>query len=62
MNLKPVVNQKDLWDALLYEFEERIQFAQKQMEQADKAEELYRFQGELRALRSLTRLRDKVNG
>lgn len=62
MNLKPVVNQKDLWDALLYEFEERIQFAQKQMEQADKTEELYRFQGELRALRSLTRLREKVNG
>ena len=62
MSLKLVVNNKDSWDALLEELEERIQFAHKQLEQRTELEELYRLQGEVRALRSLTRLRDKVNG
>ncbi len=62
MNLKLVVNNKDSWDAMLVELEVRIQFAYKQLEQRTEVEELYRLQGEVRALRSLTRLRDKVNG
>lgn len=62
MSLKLVVNNKDSWDALLEELEDRIQFAHKQLEQRIELEELYRLQGEVRALRSLTRLRDKVNG
>jgi hypothetical protein len=62
MNLKLVVNNKDSWDAMLEELEVRIQFAYKQLEQRTEVEELYRLQGEVRALRSLTRLRDKVNG
>ena len=62
MSLKLVVNSKDSWDAMLEELEVRIQFAYKQLEQRTEVEELYRLQGEVRALRSLTRLRDKVNG
>ena len=62
MSLKLVVNNKDSWDAMPEELEVRIQFAYKQLEQRTEVEELYRLQGEVRALRSLTRLRDKVNG
>ena len=39
----------------------RIGFAHKQIEQLDDPAEIFRYQGEIRALRSLTRLRDKVN-
>jgi len=62
MSLKLIVNNKDSWDALLEELDERILFAHKQLEQRSEIEEMYRFQGEVRALRSLKRLRDKVNG
>ena len=62
MSLKLVVNNKDSWDALLEELEDRIQFSYKQLEQRKEIEEIYRFQGEIRALRSLKLLRDKVNG
>jgi len=47
---------------MLEELEDRIPFDYKQLEQRTEVEELYRLQGEVRALRSLTRLRDKVNG
>ena len=46
---------------MLEEIDFRIAFAHKQMEQYDDPAEIYRFQGEIRALRSLTKLRDKVN-
>jgi len=62
MSLKLIVNDKNSWDALLEELENRIQFTYKQLEQRTELEEIYRLQGEVRALRSLTRLRDKVNG
>ena len=47
---------------MLEELGSRISFSHKQMEQRTEPEELYRLQGEIRALRSLTQLRDKVNG
>jgi len=59
--LKLVVNNKPQWDAMLEEIYFRIAFTHKQMEQYDDPAEIYRFQGEIRALRSLTKLRDKVN-
>jgi len=59
--LKLVVNNKPQWDAMLEEIDFRIAFIHKQMEQYDDPVEIYRFQGEIRALRSLTKLRDKVN-
>ncbi len=60
-NLKLVVNNKPQWDAMLDEMYFRIGFAHKQIEQLDDPAEIFRYQGEIRALRSLTRLRDKVN-
>jgi len=62
MSLKLVVNNKDSWGAMLEEISSRIAFAHKQLEQRNELEELYRLQGEVRALRSLQKLRDKVNG
>lgn len=62
MSLKLIVNNKDLWDALLEELDERILFAHKQLEQALDTSEIYRLQGEVRSLRRLKQLRDKVNG
>ena len=62
MSLKLLVNTKDIWDALLEELEERIQFSHKQLEQAQDEKELYRLQGDVRTLRRLKQLRDKVNG
>ena len=62
MSIKLLVNNKDIWESFLEEIEERIQTAHKQLEQASPTEELYRLQGEVRALRRLEYLRDKVNG
>ena len=59
--LKLVVNNKPQLDAMLEEIDFRITFIHKQMEQYDDPAEIYRFQGEIRALRSLTKLSDKVN-
>ena len=61
-NLKLVVNNKPQWDAILEEFYERIAIAHIKLEQYDDPSEMFRLQGEIRALRSLTQLREKVNG
>jgi len=61
MNLKPFVNSPDLWKTFLEELDERIEKTNKQMSQMDEPKDLYRCQGELKALRSLQKLRDKVN-
>tara|TARA_R110000868_G_scaffold48924_1_gene158218 strand:- start:97 stop:303 length:207 start_codon:yes stop_codon:yes gene_type:complete len=62
MKIKRLVNDKELWDSFLEEVDERIVFAQKQLEQRIEPAELHRIQGEIKALRSLKQLRDKVNG
>lgn len=62
MSLKGIVNDKPLWDALNEELDERITFAHKQLENVILIEDVYRYQGEIRALRRLKQLRDKVNG
>ena len=62
MQIKRLVNDKPLWDSFLEEVDTRIVFAQKQLEQRIEPAEIYRLQGELKALRSLKQLRDKVNG
>lgn len=60
--LKGIVNDKPLWDALQEELDARIAMAHKSFESAILAEDMYRYQGEIRALRKLKQLRDKVNG
>ena len=62
MQIKRLVNDKVLWDSFLEEVGTRIVFAQKQLEQRIEPAEIYRLQGELKALRSLKQLRDKING
>jgi hypothetical protein len=49
MSLKLLVNNPDIWKALLAELEERIELTHKNLEQMNAAEELYRLQGEARA-------------
>lgn len=62
MQIKKLVNDKPLWDSFCEELNERIDFAHKQLEQRDEPLELHRLQGEIKALRSLKMLRDKING
>lgn len=62
MSLKGITNDKNLWDALCEELDERIAMSHKGFEGAILAEDMYRYQGEIRALRKLKQLRDKVNG
>lgn len=61
MEIKRLVNDKILWDSFNQELDERIAFAYKQMEIRDESLVLYRLQGEIKALRNLKYLRDKVN-
>jgi hypothetical protein len=62
MSLKPLVNNKDIWDAFNKELDARLQQVHIQMEQATVAETLYRLQGQAFCLRKLKMLRDHVNG
>ena len=61
-NLKPFVNSPDLYNPFLEEIGERIIMSQIALEQSREPDEMFRLQGEIRALRSLMRLRDKING
>ena len=60
--LKPFVNNPELYNTFLEEIGERIIMSQIALEQSREPDEMFRLQGELRALRSLMRLRDKING
>ena len=62
MNLKPFVNDKHLFDDFLEELDNRITMEQRGLEQAVSVEDVYRYQGSIKALRSLKQLREKVNG
>ena len=61
-NLKPFVNNVELYRPFLEEIDSRILFSQVALEQSREPDEMFRLQGEIRALRSLGRLREKVNG
>jgi hypothetical protein len=61
MSLKPLVNNHELWTSFLQELDTRIQVCYKKLEQITDPVELYHAQGEVQALRSLEKLRDKVN-
>ena len=61
-NLKPLVNDKVLWDSFLEEVDKRISEVHRVMEQSTMAEDLYRLQGQAFALRKIKQLRDQVNG
>jgi hypothetical protein len=60
--LKPFVNNPELYNPFLEEVGNRIDKVHRRLEQINDVEELYRAQGEIRALRSMLRLREDVNG
>jgi len=62
MNLKPFVNDTHLYNDFKEELQERIALAQLGLEGASNEVDLYRYQGEIKALRRLLMLREKVNG
>ena len=61
MNLKPFVNDKNLWSDFLEELDMRIEVCHKRLEQVTDMTDIYQTQGEVRALKKLKQLRDKVN-
>jgi hypothetical protein len=61
-NLKPLVNNKDLWESFLAEINFRLNEVHRQMEQAASVEDLFRLQGQAACLNKLKYLREKVNG
>lgn len=62
MNLKPLVNDKNLWESFLSEIEEQLKVLYRNMTSCPDKDELLRLQGETRALTKLKNLRKKVNG
>jgi TATA-binding protein-associated factor Taf7 len=61
MNLKPFVNNRDMWDDFLEELDHRIQDCHRKLEQVTNPVEIHQTQGEIFALRKLKKLRDQVN-
>jgi hypothetical protein len=61
VNLKPFVNNKELWVDFQQELANRIQACYKKLEQVTDTVDIYRTQGEIQALKNLMKLRDKVN-
>tara|TARA_R110002153_G_scaffold32963_3_gene99550 strand:- start:2690 stop:2884 length:195 start_codon:yes stop_codon:yes gene_type:complete len=62
MSLKKIVNDKELWDALIEYYDEYISDLHRSMENLTEPSDLYRVQGSLSAIRKLKYMRDKVNG
>jgi len=61
MNLKPLVNDKALWSSFQEEIHKRLDKVHLNLEQYADTNEVFRLQGEARALRKLLQLRDQVN-
>lgn len=61
-NLKPLVNNKPLWEDFCEMIDAKIEVAQRELEQHTKLEEIYRAQGKVKALRALKYLREEENG
>ena len=59
--LKPFVNNREFYTPYIEEIAERIAFTHVALEQSRELDEIYRLQGEIRALRSLLKLREKIN-
>jgi hypothetical protein len=61
VNLRPLVNDKVLWTDFLEEIDQRIMDCYRGLEQASDPVAVYRYQGEIAALKKLKYLREKVN-
>jgi len=61
MSLKLFVNTPDQYQSFIKYLEERINLLHKTLEQASDPQDVYRCQGEIKALRRLLSLRDEIN-
>jgi hypothetical protein len=61
MSLKLLVNDKHLYDDFLEELKDRIRIVQSSLEIVTETSDVFRCQGEIKALRKLLKLREKVN-
>lgn len=61
MNLKQLVNNKELWDNFVEYLDHNISIHHSAMEQADDVHTLYKAQGSISALRRLKYLREEMN-
>ena len=61
-SLKPLVNDKKLYDAFKDYIENQIEIKQRSLEQAHTLVDVHRLQGSIHAYRRLLRLREEVNG
>lgn len=61
-NLKQLVNNKALWDSFNEHLDEELSQLYSRLSVADESLELHRIQGEIRAIKRLKYLREKVNG
>jgi len=61
-NLKPLVNDKALWESFLQEIQDRLNDVHRDMEQATDTNDFLRLQGQAACLNKFKFLRDKVNG
>jgi len=62
MNLKPFVNNKDLYEDFLLYLDQVIENKRRILEQATEINLVYQTQGQISALRKLKTLREQVNG
>lgn len=62
MNLKPFVNNKDLYEDFLEYLDDLIELKRKALEQATDSIVIYQTQGAIFALRKLKTLKEQVNG
>ena len=63
MNIKPLVNDPQLWAAFKeYLDEKMLKVAYKKLKQESDISTIYRLQGDIRTLERLMKLRDEVNG
>ena len=61
-NLKPLVNNRDLYEDFKEYIESKIQIAQRSLEQAHTLVDIHRLQGSIHAYRRLLKMREDVNG
>ena len=61
-NLKPLVNNKDLYEDFKEYIESKIQIAQRSLEQAHTLVDIHRLQGSIHAYRRLLKMKEDVNG
>jgi hypothetical protein len=62
MNLKPFVNNKDLYEDFLEYLDGLIELKRKALEQATDSIIIYQTQGAISTLRKLKTLKEQVNG